>query len=90
MQAAYHSQPRKKIPGTVPSIKDALNGIGKAGDEEGKDNGRTIRQVLSNSFTQDDLLEKWNEYAEQIKEAETPHVKQPETSPSLPGRCPAD
>jgi DNA polymerase-3 subunit gamma/tau len=59
---------KKMIPGTVPSIKDALNGIGKSRDEAGKDNGRTIRQVLSNSFSQDDLLEKWNEYADRIKE----------------------
>jgi DNA polymerase-3 subunit gamma/tau len=62
------SQPRKKIPGAVPSIKDALNGIGKTRDEGEKDPGRTIRQVLSRAFTQDDLLEKWNEYADQIKE----------------------
>jgi len=60
-------QPRKKIPDGV-SIKDALNGIGKSGDEAGKDPVRTYRQVLSNSFSQDDLLEKWNEYADQIRE----------------------
>ncbi len=61
-------QQKKKIPGTIPSIKDALNGIGKERDKAEKDNGRTIRQVLSNSFSQENLLEKWNEYAEQIKE----------------------
>ena len=62
------AQPRKKIPGTVPSIKDALNGVSRTGKEEGKDTGRTIRQVLSSAFTQDDLLEKWTEYADHIKE----------------------
>ncbi len=62
------SQQRKKLPGTVPSIKDALNGVSRTGKEEGKDAGRTIRQVLSRPFTQDDLFEKWNEYADQIKE----------------------
>ena len=61
-------QPRKKIPGTVPSIKDALNGVSRTGKEESKEAGGTIRQVLSNAFTQDDLLEKWNEYADQIRE----------------------
>ena len=39
-----------------------------AGKEEGKDAVGTIRQVLSNAFTQDDLLEKWNRYADQIRE----------------------
>ncbi len=62
------AQPRKKLPGTVPSIKDALNGVGRTGKEEEKDAGRKIRQVLSRAFTQDDLLEKWNEYADRIKE----------------------
>ena len=62
------AQPRKKIPGTVPSIKDALNGVSRTGKEEGKDTGRTIRQVLSSAFTQDDLLEKWTDYADHIKE----------------------
>ena len=62
------AQPRKIIPGTVPSIKDALNGVGKTTKEDGKNAGGTIRQVLSNVFTQDELLEKWNEYADQIKE----------------------
>ncbi len=62
------AQPRKKIPGTVPSIKDALNGVSRTGKEEGKDAGRTIRQVLSSAFTQADLLEKWTEYADHIKE----------------------
>ena len=62
------AQPRKKIPGTVPSIKDALNGVSRTGKEEGKDAGRTIRQVLSSAFTQDDLLEKWTDYADHIKE----------------------
>jgi DNA polymerase-3 subunit gamma/tau len=76
-------QPRKKIPGTVPSIKDALNGIGKTSDEEGKDPGRKIRQVLSNSFTQDDLLEKWNEFADQIKE------EKPRMSSSLKHHLPS-
>ena len=62
------TQPRKKIPGTVPSIKDALNGLGKKEEGEAKDAGKTIRQVLSNPFVQEDLLEKWNAYADQIKE----------------------
>ncbi len=62
------AQPRKIIPGTVPSIKDALNGVSRTAKEDGKNAGGTIRQVLSNAFTQDDLLEKWNEYADQIKE----------------------
>ncbi|MCK4853141.1 MAG: DNA polymerase III subunit gamma/tau [Bacteroidales bacterium] len=62
------AQPRKKIPGTLPSIKDALNGVSRTGKEEGKDAGRTIRQVLSSAFTQADLLEKWTEYADHIKE----------------------
>jgi DNA polymerase-3 subunit gamma/tau len=75
--------PRKKILGTVPSIKDALNGVGKTGDEEGEDPGRTIRQVLSNPFTQDDLLEKWNEYADQIKE------ERPRMSSSLKHHIPS-
>jgi DNA polymerase-3 subunit gamma/tau len=75
--------PRRKIPGTVPSIKDALNGIPRTRDEEGKDTGRTIRQVLSNSFTQDDLLEKWNEYADQIKE------EKPRMSSSLKHHLPS-
>lgn len=61
-------QPKKRIPGTVPSIKDALNGVGKAGGGEGKDAEERIRQVLSNPFTQENLLEKWNEYANLIKE----------------------
>ncbi len=60
--------PGKKIPGAVPSIKDALNGIGETRDEGGKDPGRKIRQVMSNPFTQDELLEKWNGYADQIKD----------------------
>jgi DNA polymerase-3 subunit gamma/tau len=61
-------QPRRKIPGTVPSIKDALNGIGQTRDEEQGEEGSTIRQVLSNAFTQDELLEKWHAYADQIKD----------------------
>lgn len=65
---SFPVQPRKRIPGTVPSIKDALNGVGKAGGGEGKDAEEKIRQVLSNVFTQDDLFEKWNEYANLIKE----------------------
>jgi len=61
-------KPRKIIPGAVLSIKDALNGVDTAGKEGGKDAGGKIRQVLSDVFTQDDLLEKWNRYADQIKE----------------------
>jgi DNA polymerase-3 subunit gamma/tau len=61
-------QPRKKIPDSGVSIKNALNGIGKSGDEPGKDPARTYRQVLSKSFSQENLLEKWNEYADQIRE----------------------
>jgi DNA polymerase-3 subunit gamma/tau len=76
-------QPRKKIPDTLPSIKDALNGIGKSGDEAGKDQGRTIRQVLSSSFSQDDLLQKWNEYADQIRE------EKPRMSSSLKHHLPS-
>ena len=62
------AHPRKKLTGTVPSIKDALNGVGRTVKEEEIDASRTIRQVLSRAFTQDDLFEKWNEYADQIKE----------------------
>ncbi len=82
-KGSHYSLPRKKNPGTLHSIKDALNGIGKSGDEEGKDNGRRIRQVLSNPFTQDDLLEKWNEYADQIKE------EKPRMSSSLKHHLPS-
>jgi DNA polymerase-3 subunit gamma/tau len=39
--------------------------------------------VLSNSFTQDDLLEKWNEYADQIKE------EKPRMSSSLKHHLPS-
>jgi DNA polymerase-3 subunit gamma/tau len=62
------SQPRKKIPGNVLSIRDVLNGTGRSSKEAGPAEGRTIRQVLSASFTQEDLLEKWNEYAHLIRE----------------------
>jgi len=76
-------QPRKKIPGTVPSIKDALNGVGRAGKENVTEAGGKIRQVLSNTFTQEDLLEKWNEYADQIKE------ERPRMSSSLKHHLPS-
>lgn len=62
------SQTRKRMPGTVPSIKDALNGVGREGKERAKEAGGKIRQVLSNPFSQEDLLEKWDEYADRIRE----------------------
>lgn len=62
------AQSRKQILGSVPSIKDALNGKSSTGKEQDTGADQTIRPVLSNPFTQDDLLEKWNNYADQIKE----------------------
>jgi DNA polymerase-3 subunit gamma/tau len=61
-------RPKKQIPGTVPSIKDALNGVEKTDEHKESSSGPMIRPVLTNPFTQEDLLEKWNDYADQIKE----------------------
>jgi DNA polymerase-3 subunit gamma/tau len=62
------SQPLKKLPGTGVRIKDALNGTGNTKEEGPGEPPPRIRQVLTNAFTQDDLLEKWNEYADRIRE----------------------
>jgi DNA polymerase-3 subunit gamma/tau len=75
--------PKKKIPGTVPSIKDALNGTGAPREESTGESPAKIRQVLSNPFTQDDLLEKWNEYADRIRD------EKPRMSSSLKHHLPA-
>ena len=64
-------------------ISITISEIKKTVKEDGKDAGGIIRQVLSNVFTQNDLLEKWNEYADQIKE------EKPRMSSSLKHHLPS-
>ncbi len=59
---------RKNIPGTTPSIKNALNGIGRQEKDTGPD--KTLKQekpVMSDPFTQEDLADQWVRYAEKIR-----------------------
>ena len=65
---------RKKIPETIHSIKDALNGIGKQDEDVSSDKAvKQEKTVMSDPFTQEDLLDQWNKYAEKIK-AEKPRM----------------
>ncbi len=58
----------KKIPGPIPSIKDALNGTDTVEEKAGREGtGKKEHVSMSKSFTQEDLLEQWNAYAEKIR-----------------------
>jgi DNA polymerase-3 subunit gamma/tau len=64
-------EPVRKSPapaqGKMPSIKDALNGVHKR--KETKVTGEPVKkQVLSEPFSQEDLLEQWEAFTESIKE----------------------
>ncbi len=62
------SRIRKEGPGTLPSIKDALNGVHKRkGQEEGGSAPREV-PVLSDPFSQEDLLKHWSAYTDSIRE----------------------
>ena len=56
-------------PGNIPSIKDALNGTGLRNSDTGeKNNGGEIPgKTMNASFTEDDLLDQWNAYADRIR-----------------------
>ncbi len=43
------AQPRKIIPGTVPSIKDALNGVSRTAKEDGKNAGGVWYRVANDA-----------------------------------------
>ena len=59
---------RKKIPGAIPSIKDALNGIGKQEKDLSIEvTSKQDKTLMSDPFTQEDLLDQWNRYAEKIR-----------------------
>ena len=77
------AQPRRRGPANVPSIRDALNGTGKPRDDKSPDPAMKIRQVLSEPFTQDELLEQWNAYAERIRD------EKPRMSSSLKNHLPS-
>lgn len=63
---------KKKLiqkPGNIPSIKDVLNGKGKFNSEQMVvDEGSEMPgEDMINSFTQEDLVDQWNAYADKIK-----------------------
>lgn len=66
-EATKVSRPGKTGPGTLPSIKDALNGVHKRKSHEEAGGGTGEVPVLSNPFSQEDLLEHWNAYTDSIK-----------------------
>jgi DNA polymerase-3 subunit gamma/tau len=76
-------QPRRRGPANVPSIRNALNGTGKPLDDKSKGHDPAIRQVLSEPFTQDALLEQWNAYAHRIRD------EKPRMSSSLKNHLPS-
>jgi DNA polymerase-3 subunit gamma/tau len=57
-------------PGSLPSIKDALNGVHKekGGDRE-NDSGKKEAAVMSAPFSQEDLISSWNAYTESIRDS---------------------
>jgi DNA polymerase-3 subunit gamma/tau len=57
-------------PGSLPSIKDALNGVekGKAAEQE-EDTEKGEVPILSAPFSQEDLISSWHAYTESIRES---------------------
>ena len=56
------------MPGSLPSIKDALNGVQERKEQEEGSDPYDQPALLKNPFGQEDLLRHWEAYAESIKE----------------------
>lgn len=54
-------------PGSLPSIKDAINGVHKRKSDEETEVEKPEVPVLSNTFTQEDLIKHWHAYTDSIK-----------------------
>jgi DNA polymerase-3 subunit gamma/tau len=71
-----------KVPGILPSIKDALNGIHRKQKPVEGEKIQETAAVLSSPFSQDDLVLHWIEYANRIKD------QRPRMSNSLKNHLP--
>jgi DNA polymerase-3 subunit gamma/tau len=60
----------RRGPGDLPSIKDAINGVHKkkTDDKDEEEKEKKEIPVLTNPFTQDDLIKHWHAFTDSIKD----------------------
>lgn len=59
-------RPARSVPGDLPSIKDALNGVDLTRKPDVPDGATAQAPVLSRPFSQEDLIRHWLAYADSI------------------------